>query len=58
MTRKLSVILGQLLLRQTWKRCNYSFSNGEKYFAKTDKLILDDGETAVRVMEEPYAARY
>tara|TARA_R110002012_G_scaffold100312_1_gene238941 strand:+ start:8921 stop:10357 length:1437 start_codon:yes stop_codon:yes gene_type:complete len=28
---------------------------GEKYFAKTDKLVLDDGETALRVMEEPYA---
>ena len=27
---------------------------GEKYFAKTDKLILDDGETALRVMQEPY----
>ena len=26
----------------------------EKYFAKTDKLILDDGETALRVMQEPY----
>ena len=26
----------------------------EKYFAVTDKLILDDGETAVRVMREPY----
>ena len=28
---------------------------GERYFAKTDKLVFDDGETAVRVMEEPYA---
>ena len=28
---------------------------GERYFAKTDKLVLDDGETALRVMEEPYA---
>jgi hypothetical protein len=27
----------------------------EKYFAVTDKLVLDDGETAVRVMREPYA---
>ena len=27
----------------------------EKYFAVTDKLILDDGETGVRVMNEPYA---
>jgi hypothetical protein len=27
----------------------------EKYFAVTDKLILDDGETGVRVMQEPYA---
>ena len=26
----------------------------EKYFAVTDKLVLDDGETAVRVMREPY----
>lgn len=26
----------------------------EKYFAVTDKLVLDDGETAVRVMQEPY----
>jgi len=29
---------------------------GEKYFAVTDKLVLDDGETAVRVMREPYAS--
>ena len=26
----------------------------EKYFAMSDKLVLDDGETAVRVMQEPY----
>ena len=26
----------------------------EKYFAVTDKLVLDDGETAVRVMRDPY----
>ena len=26
----------------------------EKYFAVSDKLVLDDGETAVRVMREPY----
>lgn len=31
---------------------NIKFS--EKYFAVTDKLVLDDGETAVRVMQEPY----